>query len=124
MRNASPNNITHPAIKFALVFAVIVIGLLVVIALPDFVKARVSHLDSACRPNLKQIEGVKATWAMENKQPPTAIPTDADIFGPNAYIGMKPVCPLGGTYRLGAVNELPTCSQGATTPGHSLDPDR
>jgi hypothetical protein len=98
-------------------------GLLLVIAIPNFVKARTNSCINACIANLKQIEGAKATWALEYQQPPTAVPTEADIYGPNRYIRRTNVCSQGGIYRLGAVDEKPTCSQGATTPGHSLDPD-
>jgi hypothetical protein len=65
---------------------------------------------NACIANLKQIEGAKATWAMEERKSTNAVPRDSDLFGTNAYIRAKPQCPVGGAYTLGAVDELPTCS--------------
>jgi hypothetical protein len=95
-------------------------GLLLVIAIPNFVKARANSCKNACIANLKQIEGAKATWALEYQQPPTAVPTEADIYGPNRYIRTTNVCSQGGIYRLGAVGEKPTCSLGASDSSHDL----
>lgn len=69
-----------------------------------------------CWATLKQIEGAKGEWAWEQHKTTNDIPLDADLFGTNAYIRFKPVCPEGGTYRLGRVGEKPTCS----VPGHIL----
>jgi hypothetical protein len=96
-------------------------GLLLAIAIPNFVKARSHSSKNACMANLKQIEGAKATWALEYQQPPTAVPTEADLVGPNRYIHIMGECAQGGTYRLGAVCEKPTCSLGASNVSHSLD---
>ena len=106
------------------IFGLFLIGLLLAIAIPNFVKARMCSSKNSCVANIKQIQGAKATWAMERNQPPTAVPTEADLFGPSGYIRMTNVCPQGGTYRLGTVDELPTCSLGGSNPGHSLAPDR
>jgi hypothetical protein len=38
-----------------------------------------------------------------------------DLFGPGHYMAAKPVCPSGGIYTLGAVQENPRC----TIPGHT-----
>jgi competence protein ComGC len=97
-------------------------GLLLAIALPNFVKARSHSSKNACMANLKQIEGAKATWALEYQQPPTAIPTEADLAGPDRYMRIMSECPQGGVYRLGAVGEKPTCSLASSKPGHTLDP--
>ena len=69
---------------------------------------------NACRATLRAIQGAKAVWALEHRQPDTAIPIDADLFGPSSYIAQKPVCPDGGSYTLGAVGVSPRCS----IPGH------
>jgi hypothetical protein len=71
---------------------------------------------SACIANLKNIEGAKATWALENHKETNAVPTDADLFGRTLYISEKPPCPGNGTYTLGAVSEKPRCS----IRGHTL----
>ncbi len=87
-----------------------------------------------CIENLKQIRRAKEVWMI---QPPpgfnrkssdvefsldgahrsgSSIPADSDLFGPNKLIDVKPVCPAGGWYSLGALAENPTCS----VPGHTL----
>ena len=93
-----------------IMIVVAIIGLLAAIAIPNFVKARSASQKSACIANLKQIEGAKATWALEQKKINTDTPTDGDLFGSTLYITAKPGCPAGGTYTLGAVNVLPSCT--------------
>ena len=67
-----------------------------------------------CRATLHHIEGAKRVWALENRKPDSATPTDADLFGASATLREKPKCPSGGTYTLRAVEEPPLCS----IPGH------
>ena len=105
-----------------IMIVVAIIGLLAAIAIPNFVKARKVSQRNACIANLKQIDGAKATWALENKKKNTDTPTDADLFGANAYIRTKPECPGNGTYTLGQVDAKPTCSLG-TSDGHKLPDD-
>lgn len=71
---------------------------------------------NACIANLKQIEGAKANWALENRLETNAVPRDPDLFGAAAYIRVKPECPMGGHYWIGAAGEPPRC----TIPGHAL----
>jgi prepilin-type N-terminal cleavage/methylation domain-containing protein len=99
-----------------IMIVVAIIGLLAAIAIPNFIKAREVSQKGACIANLKQIEGAKSTWALENRQISTATMTDDDLFGPTVYIREKPVCPADGSYDLGTVSEKPTCD----VDGHSL----
>jgi chromosome segregation ATPase len=71
-----------------------------------------------CINNLRQIDAAKNQWALENNKAEGAVPTAQDIA---PYIkldadGNIPGCPSGGTYTIGAVGILPTCS----IPGHAL----
>ena len=80
--------------------------------------ARTTAQRVACISNLRQIEGAKQTWALENKKPRTAVPTWDDLL---PYLGRGArgsilVCPEGGTYQINAVNTPATCS----VPGHTL----
>ena len=99
-----------------IMIVVAIIGLLAAIAIPNFVKARTASQQKACIANLKQIDGAKATWAMENKKVNTDSPGTTDLYGSSAYIRDEPTCPGGGTYTLGDVSTKPVC----TISGHTL----
>ena len=107
-----------------IMIVVAIIGLLAAVAIPNFVKARSASQKNACIANLKQLEGAKATWAMETKAAVTATPVDTDLIGTDKYIRVKPACPGGGAdylaaAQIGNVTTTPTCSL-ATSDGHSL----
>ena len=99
-----------------IMIVVAIIGLLAAIAIPNFIKAREQSQKQACVANLKQIEGAKATWALENKKVSTTTPTDADLFGTSLYVREKPECPAAGTYTLNAIDTKAVC----TISGHSI----
>jgi len=101
-----------------IMIVVAIIGLLAAIAIPNFVKARTASQKNACIANLKQIDGAKATWALEQKKTTSDTPVDTDLFGSTAYIRDKPECPGGGTYTLDTVANKVSCSLSAA--GHSL----
>ena len=97
----------------ALLAPVAVVGMLSAIAIPNFVKARATSQQNACINNLRQIDGAKNEWALEKGKKAGDVPTKEDLL---PYLRSWPVCPQGGTYTIGAVNEKPTCS----IPGHQL----
>jgi prepilin-type N-terminal cleavage/methylation domain-containing protein len=103
-----------------IMIVVAIIGLLAAIAIPNFVKARVSAQKNACIANLKQVEGAKEQWALENKKTEGAATTGSEA-AVNAFLrgGLAPSCPGDGTYTYGAVGTAPTCSLGASA-GHTL----
>src|SRR3954451_11439647 len=101
-----------------IMIVVAIIGLLAAIAIPNFVKARTASQKNACIANLKQVDGAKASWALEQKKNNADTPDDTDLFGATNYIRDKPACPGGGTYYLNRVDAKPTCSQ-STAAGHS-----
>jgi hypothetical protein len=71
-----------------------------------------SNLSSqrACHATLQQIQGAKAAWATELHKGSEDTPSDADLFGTNAYIRCKPECPSGGTYKIGLVGQPAICT--------------
>jgi len=93
-----------------IMIVVAIIGLLATIAIPSINHAIKKSQQQACAVNRKNIDGAKATWALDNHQPPDAIPTDADLFGEDRYIEHKPGCPAGGDYSVNAVRQKCTCS--------------
>ena len=93
-----------------IMIVVAIIGLLAAIAIPNFVKARTSSQRNACMANLKQMDGAKASWALEQKKSNTDTPGDADLFGATCYIRDKPECPASGAYTIGQVDARVLCS--------------
>jgi prepilin-type N-terminal cleavage/methylation domain-containing protein len=93
-----------------IMIVVAIIGLLAAIAIPNLSHAMDTAQRRACAINRKNIDGAKLQWAIEHCQPRTAVPTDDDLFGEDAYIEHKPECPARGVYTLHAVKEKCTCS--------------
>ena len=105
-----------------IMIVVAIIGLLAAIAIPNFVKAREISQKNACIANLKQIDGAKHSWSLEQKKSVTDLPVETDLFGANAYIRRKPECPSGGDPymdNIGVVGVMPICSVAGSL-GHSL----
>jgi prepilin-type N-terminal cleavage/methylation domain-containing protein len=113
---------TRVRLGFTLVeimIVVAIIGLLVAIAIPNFVHARSSAQQNACINNLRQIDGAAQTWALEHNK------TSTDTYTLNSikpYVkldstGNIPGCPANGTYAAGiTVSNPPTCT--LSTIGH------
>jgi prepilin-type N-terminal cleavage/methylation domain-containing protein len=93
-----------------IMIVVAIIGLLAAIAIPNFVKARTTAQKNACINNLRQIDGAKEQWALENKKTQTDTPVMTDLVGTDKYIKVTPTCPANGTYTLGNMSTKPTCS--------------
>lgn len=101
-----------------IMIVVAIIGLLAAIAIPNFLKSRQLSQRGACIANLRQIDGAKVTWAMENKKAGTDTPNTSDLYGATNYIRDQPFCPANGTYALNTVDTKPTCTQASE--GHVL----
>ena len=100
-----------------IMIVVAIIGLLAAIAIPNFVKARTTAQKNACINNLRQLDGAKEQWALENKKTEGAAVVQAEV---DAFIkgGTTPACPGGGTYTYNAIGTAPSCSLSAS--GHTL----
>jgi len=101
-----------------LTFVILLLALLAAIAIPNFIRARTRPSGNACLANLKQIEGAKEQWALDNKKTAGA-PVDAAEVNTYLKNSTAPRCPQGGTYTYNPVGKSPTCSLGATL-GHTL----
>ena len=98
-----------------IMIVVAIIALLATIAIPSFMKARTEARKSACINNLRLIDHAKQQYATSAGLADTATPADSAIW---AYLkNGQPSCQAGGTYTVGAINALPTCSFGT---GHAL----
>ena len=60
--------------------------------------------------DLRQIDGAKEQWALENKKTQTDTPVDTDLIGTDKYIKVMPTCPGNGTYAYNNMATKPTCT--------------
>jgi len=93
---------------------VAILGLLMVIAVPNYLGSRDRAQQNVCISNLKRISDVKSVWAVLDNMGESDVPDWSDLV--TAYLKSIPTCPAGGTYEINAVSEDPTCD----VPGHSI----
>jgi len=113
-----------------IMIVVLIIGILLAIAIPNFIQSRESARARACIGNLKQIDSAKQQWLMDNKA--SAIATEAwtnpftqaadpeNLVG--TYIRSGPSCPEGGIYNTNTATTIPTCSLGSNLQGNTYFP--
>ena len=130
---------THRAFTLVeIMIVVLIIGILLAIAIPNFIQARESARARACVGNLKQIDSAKqqaimdyrlsdpsqATFSLNGVTATTSGPSGTYqlVSGANgvSYIRRMPVCPSGGQYSVLATQTSPTCSfTGAAGSGYA-----
>ena len=96
-----------------IMIVVAIIGILIAIAVPGFIKARTTSQKRACQENLQKVDGAKEQWALEEKKAAGATVAWTDLVGVTSYIRKSPVCPSGGTYTIATVGTDPSCSLSA-----------
>jgi len=102
-----------------IMIVVLIIGILMGIAVPQWVRARTNSQQKACISNLKAIDHSKEEYAMEqNLNSGDAI--DAAAAWTTFEKGPFPSCPGGGTYAPGAVGVTPTCTLSSAPNLHIL----
>ena len=97
-----------------IMIVVAIIGILLAIAIPSFMRARETARAKACQENLQKIDSAKEQWALEtNASNGTVLDnsflTDANVVGPEGYIKKTPICPAGGVYTVNPIGTDPTC---------------
>ena len=103
-----------------IMIVVAIIGILIAIAVPGFIRARSQSRMRACQENLVKIDGAKEQWALENNSGPGATVSQSALVAADGsgYIKSMPLEPSGGSYTIGNVGANPTCS--TAYPGHSI----
>ena len=100
-----------------IMIVVAIIGLLAAIAVPNFVKARVTAQKNACIANLRQIDGAIQQFALENKKGAAEGVTEADVT-PYLKQGARTSCPIGtsfsDSYAVTDCQTSPTCKRDPT----------
>lgn len=92
--------------------ALVIVGFLMTIAMPSFLRARETTRAKSCAQNLKKIQWAKDAYVMDNHLSESVVPTESDLYGPDKYIKQAPVCPSGGTYTINSLSVDPNCSVG------------
>jgi type II secretory pathway pseudopilin PulG len=92
-------------------------GLMAAIAVPNFVRARDTAQRNACINNLRQIDGAKHAWALEQKKEETDTPMPAEIgvyLKNGRFEALR--CPKAGVY---SINPVGQASSGTNCRSHS-----
>ena len=103
-----------------IMIVIAVIGIVLAIAAPTWLRQREISRAAACQENLAKIDGAVEQYAIEFKLSggaPLVYPTDLLAPGGSGtgtgYLRNVPECHAGGTYTMNVVGEIPTCSIGA-----------
>ena len=103
-----------------IMIVVLIIGILLAVAVPQFQKARMGALHKTCLANMRDMEYAKELYASDNKLNNGAACTLNDLW-PSYLKGIAfPNCPAGGTYDVGAIGDTPTCSLSGPPYNHVL----
>jgi prepilin-type N-terminal cleavage/methylation domain-containing protein len=96
-----------------MMIVVAIIGMLAVIAIPQWVHARTTSQTNTCINNLRQIFGATQQWALDFRKASDADVRPDDIL---PYLRNAVICPAGGSaatfgnsYTLTTVRTLPVC---------------
>ncbi len=100
-----------------IMIVVAIIGLIMAIAIPNFVKSRTLAQYNICVANLAKIEAAKQIFGVETGKINGDVVEESDLIGPDLYLDSMPECPSGGNYEINAIGTVTTC----TIAGHEID---
>src|SRR5437899_3265827 len=92
---------------------VCVVFLVFLLLVPGCQRNKVAQAQIDCIANLRQLQGAKEAWAIENHKTTNDVPTVVDVA---PFLHSFPSCRLGDAFTLGPVGEKPKCTMG----GHEL----
>jgi len=100
--------------KLLIKVGAVVIGAVVIVATVLWIRKHEAAATASCVMMLRQIDGAKQQWAIENHKGNGAQMTWDDIrsFFKGLWNGEPPwdECPGGGHYTIGPIGRLPSCS--------------
>ncbi|MBL8067673.1 MAG: prepilin-type N-terminal cleavage/methylation domain-containing protein [Armatimonadetes bacterium] len=91
-----------------IMIVVMIIGIILMIAVPSWMRIREKTQITSCMENLRVINEAKAHWGMENNMGSNDTPTEADLAP--VYLKKYPKCPGSGTYTIGDISTEASCS--------------
>ncbi len=104
-----------------ILIVILIIGILLAIAIPQFVRARSSSQQKSCVANLRRISDAKELFAQETGLSTGDMVVIGDIFPTYLKAPTFPQCPGGGTYTINVVGSAPTCTDTGGAYSHELD---
>lgn len=99
-----------------IMIVVAIIGIIIAIAIPGFMRAREVSRSTSCQENLIKIEGAVDQWAVEYDKSDGDTAVWDDLVAKTLYLKKTPRCRGGGNYPVTfTVGITPTCDY--TPPG-------
>lgn len=99
-----------------IMIVVLIIGILLAIAVPQWVGTRSRSQQRTCISQLRAISGAKEQFAMEYGKSNGDAVLAADLVPSYLKGAALPSCPSGGAYTIQNVGTEPTCSLSAQAP--------
>lgn len=105
-----------------IMIVVAVIGIILAIVLPNYIKSGRAVHKTVCIANLEKIDGAIDQWAIENHiaSGTTMSSSDEEDIYNNYMKGNKPKCPSRGEYTLHTVGVKPQVTCSKESEGHKL----
>ncbi len=98
-----------------IMIVVAIIGIIIAIAVPAFLRARENSRGRACQENLLKMDGAVEQWALDFRQSNGSTVGLSGLVGPTLYLKRTPACPAGGQYDATfTVGTDPECTIGTT----------
>ena len=94
-----------------IMIVVAIIGILIAIAVPSFLRAREVTRRNACQENQSKIDGAKVQWALEFNRAEDDVPGWDVLIGSTGYLRKTPACPSNGEYAINSVSSNPSCTK-------------
>lgn len=99
-----------------IMIVVAIIGIIIAIAVPAFLRARENARGQACQENLSKIDGAKEQYALEFRiANGESLSGWEDLIQPGGaqqgqgYLKSIPQCPSGGSYEINPIGTAPQC---------------
>ncbi|MBS1706174.1 MAG: prepilin-type N-terminal cleavage/methylation domain-containing protein [Armatimonadetes bacterium] len=93
-----------------IMIVVLIIGIILAIAVPQWIGARTRAWKITCLQNLRKFDNAKDIYAVTSRRSNGDPVTEEDIFNEFIKDTALPTCPAGGTYTLNVIGTPAECS--------------